>query len=277
MPRDEQYRLLVRAISLASSDSLVFSHHSAAVLHGLPIASPWPDSVDILTPDARGGSSRRLVRSHKASPDPTAVVVDGMRVTGLRRTVIDLAAACDFVDGVTVVDAALRRAHTTGSAEAERDALARELQAVGPYRGATRARRAIEFGDHRSESVGESLSRARIAELGFQPPELQVGFAVGARRYSVDFYWRSVHLIGEFDGRAKYSRSELTKGRSSEQVVWREKQREDSIRAATGARFLRWTWSTALNRNAFAQLLSSSGVPRLGHPTCPRSERVHRL
>ena len=258
----ERYRQLVRAVSQASSGSLVFSHHSAAALHGLPMVSRWPESVHHLTPNAQGGSSRPFVRSHKAPPDETTVAIEGMLVTGLRRTVADLASACDFVDGVTLVDAALRRAATPSGSEVEREALLRELTALSPYRGEARARRAIAFGDHRSESAGESLSRARIAELGFEVPELQVGFAAGSQRYFVDFYWRSSHLIGEFDGRAKYSRSDMTAGRPPEEVVWREKRREDSIRSASQARFLRWTWSTAINRSAFAQMLTSGGVPR---------------
>ncbi len=261
-----KYGLLVRAVSEASKRPLVLSHHSAAVLHGLPLVSRWPAVVHALTPDARGGSSRAFVRTHSAPPDPSTIAIDGMLVTSLRRTVVDLAASCDFVDGVSVVDAHLRRPPGTRSAEdseAKRDALLRELEAVSPTRGAAKARRAIEFGDPRSESVGESLSRARMAELGFEVPEVQVGFPTGSANYVVDFYWRSAHLIGEFDGRAKYSRSDLTGGKPPEEIVWREKRREDSIRASSHARFLRWTWSSASNRVEFAHFLASQGVPRV--------------
>lgn len=50
---DGQYRLFVRATAAAAERNLVLSHHSAAVLHGLPLIGPWPATVHALMPDAR--------------------------------------------------------------------------------------------------------------------------------------------------------------------------------------------------------------------------------
>ena len=54
--------------------------------------------------------------------------------------------------------------------------IAERLGAFGRRRGVRGAIRALEFADPRSESVGESLSRAQMRLLGFPEPELQVRF-----------------------------------------------------------------------------------------------------
>jgi hypothetical protein len=47
-------------------------------------------------------------------------------------------------------------------------------------------------------------------------------------------------VLGEFDGRVKYGRL-LKPGQSIEEVVYREKLREDALRDL-GWRVIRWTW-----------------------------------
>ncbi|WP_345763933.1 hypothetical protein [Diaminobutyricibacter sp. McL0608] len=253
---DARYLLRVRAVALASDRALVFCRETAAAIHGLPIVSPWPDTIHVATPNALGGSSQKMLTAHThANPGPT-VAINGLTATALSRTVVDMAAYSPFVDAVSVIDAALRRNPDSFQTE-----LAGELETAAIVRGARRASRAIEFGDALAESPGESLSRARIHELGLVAPELQVGFDVSGHHYVVDFYWPETNLIGEFDGRAKYTRAEFTAGAAPEEVVWREKKREDALRAATGARVVRWTWATAMNPRSLRRLLTDGGVP----------------
>ncbi|NEN07122.1 hypothetical protein G3T36_14760 [Diaminobutyricibacter tongyongensis] len=87
-------------------------------------------------------------------------------------------------------------------------------------------------------------------------------FDVAGHDYVVDFYWRKSNLVGEFDGRVKYTRDEYTGGAPAGDVVWREKKREDALRAATRARVIRWTWADAMDPLAMRQLLTAAGVPR---------------
>ena len=96
---DERYRLLVRATVLAAGNPPVLSHHSAAVLRGLPIIGGWPSTVHTLTPGASGGSTARFTTSHRG-PAPDAVRdVEGCRVTSLARTLVDVAASSPFLVG----------------------------------------------------------------------------------------------------------------------------------------------------------------------------------
>ncbi len=262
---EEKYRHFVRAVVGASTRPMVLSHYSAAVLHKLPIVTSWPPRVHVLTPEATGGSVKTSVYSHAQPTDPRLVEIDGLVATSLTRTVVDLACVSAFVDAVSVVDAALRLGSTSEDPSrvgTSREALLGELDRLMPRPGSTRARKAIEFGDARSESVGESLSRARMHELGFVAPDLQKCFRTAHGAYTVDFRWPSAGIIGEFDGRAKYFRDDLTSGLAPDDVLWREKRREDAIRGASGDRFVRWTWADAIDRQTFARLLGAGGVPR---------------
>ena len=103
---------------------------------------------------------------------------------------------------------------------------------------------------------------SRIAEpgpdwvLGFPDPELQVEFVLSdGRRAFTDFFWPDRRHVGEFDGASKYRDPALLDGRSPEQVLVDEKDREDELRRQVRA-FSRWR-VPALRRPADALPTSS--------------------
>ena len=53
-----------------------------------------------------------------------------------------------------------------------------------------------------------------------------------------DFGWLPLKVLGEFDGRIKYGAT----GVDAAEAVWREKKREDRLRAL-GFEVVRWTWA----------------------------------
>ena len=214
---------------------------------GLPLIGAWPRAVHVIDPHASGGSTARFTTSHRGVPAPEPVLRDGVAVTSLPRTLVDVAASTSFLVGVTMIDHALRVEQERVAAEARRGirgrrALTREdlfaeLAAVSPRAGARLAERAIAFGNGLSANAGESLSRVRMFQLGFEVPELQVCFPdVDGRDYWVDFYWRRIRKIGEFDGKHKYTRGAVLGDRDPGEVVWEEKRREARCRERrTGA------------------------------------------
>ncbi|NUL48870.1 hypothetical protein F7P69_27250 [Cellulosimicrobium funkei] len=121
---------------------------------------------------------------------------------------------------------------------------------------------AWSFADGRAESPGESLSRAAVHELGFVVPEPQRDLYDGSRWIArVDHWWEEIGLAGEFDGKSKYSSAFRKTGDSWQDVLVREKEREDAIRR-TGAGVMRWMWSDVRNLQRFEHLLVQHGVPR---------------
>ncbi|TFC43156.1 hypothetical protein E3T24_06770 [Cryobacterium sp. TmT2-59] len=269
---DQRYRLFVLSAAATAERPLVLSHLSAAVVHGLPIIGAWPRTVHTMDPGATGGSTARFTTSHRGAPIPDTVVRDGIAVTSLARTLVDVAAGTSFLAGVTMIDHALRVEQERVADEALRGIrgqpalnktdLFDELAAVNPRCGARQAGQAIRFGNGLAANAGESLSRVRMFQLGFEVPELQACFAnVQGHDYWVDFYWRRIRKIGEFDGKLKYTRGAVLGDRDPGHVVWAEKRREDALRFHVRS-FDRWDWATVLSPQRFHRFLTERGMPR---------------
>ena len=245
---EDAHRLLVRATMPLLGPGWTLSHGSAAVLRGVPV---WPEAlthVHVTRPRAGGGRRRTTVHRHGCPLDPDEVVeVDGWPTTDLARTVVDLARSVPFEQGVAAADRALALGATVLELEAA-------LTRAGRLRGAGAARRVVAFADGRSESVGESLSRVLLADLGLMPEDLQHRVMDGpwlAGR--VDFAWPSLRIIGEFDGRVKYGRL-LEADEDAGDAVFREKRREDRLREL-GWQVVRWAWADLAHPEVIAERL----------------------
>ncbi len=261
----------MRAVEATRKSQPVYSYESAAVLWGLPIVGTWPDEVHLMAAGKTGVHSKNGVTwHHDRLPDEDVVEIEGMLVTGLLRTLIDVARTAGFLSAVATLDYGTKPKFILPNGMAalgiDRDILLDRLDSDGPTRGARAARIAIVFCDSRSGSVGESLSRGQIHLCGFPPPELQVSFVHEDGQEDItDFRWvqkqenRTLRLLGEFDGKVKYTRDAFMNGRTSEEVVWSEKLREDRLRG-TGHGMARWIWAVALRRESLKRLLLAAGL-----------------
>lgn len=249
----ERYRRVVLAAGRRLRDP-VFSHDSAAVLHGLPRLGSWPPAVHVLVGRRSGGRSTPGVRRHTVSRAAAVSAVDGLRCTTPARTVVDLARTWSFAGALVAADHALRAGLVDDAA------LERELERVRGERGSRQARRVLAAASPLAESVGESLSRARVHELGLPLPVLQHEVRDGGELVArVDFWWPGLRVVGEFDGRLKYRADGVADGRAAEDVVWAEKQREDQLRAL-GLRVVRWTWDDAWRTDPLRRALAAAGI-----------------
>ncbi len=260
----EQHLTRVRANLVFSDRDLVFSHHSAAVLWRLPWFGELPARVHVVDEKATGGRSTSVLARH-AIGVPTAVErIDGVGLTTLARTVSDVASVATFAQSVVVADAALRRSEHPIAAVPEtrvtREDLLRELDHVPLRHGQVKARRAIEFADGAADRPGESLSRTNMLLAGLTMPRLQKCLrGASGKVYWVDFWWPEFRLIGEFDGKAKYTEAQFLGGRTPSQALYDEKKREDDLRA-TGKGFTRWPWEVAISMPRLRHHLQAAGV-----------------
>lgn len=219
-----RYALRVRATVLACSRPAVPSHASAAALLGLPLRPHWCDLVHLSRTGEHGGRTVAGVKHHRAALAPSDLVRrDGLEMTSPARTALDIARELGPTDGVVACDAVLR----TGTSPAE---LRAAYAAVSGWPGGTRARAAVDLADGGAENVAESLLRLLVLELGLGTPQTQFEVVASGRRAFVDLRLRR-HLI-EFDGKVKYlgARDGGVATTSPDEVVWREKQREDWLR-----------------------------------------------
>ncbi|MGV8845270.1 type IV toxin-antitoxin system AbiEi family antitoxin domain-containing protein [Tessaracoccus sp.] len=246
---EEQHRRLIHASTTAVAESNVMSHISAGVLYGLPVPRNQLELVTMtrLTP-GHGERSDRLRVRHTSLADDEVTTLDGVRVTTLERTVFDLARSLPFEWGVMACDAAL---HNGLDATRLHGATQRHQR----LRGAPRARRVAEFGDSRSESAAESLSRVQMARACLPVPDLQHELfdPDGVFIARSDFAWPELRLVGEVDGKGKYG-SLLRPGQQPADAIMAEKRREESIRQH-GFWIVRWDWDLAWRPEALASLL----------------------
>jgi hypothetical protein len=239
---EQSHRQLIHATVPQLEDGAVVSHASAAVLHGLPI---WPSAIDRmhLTRDRSGGGRRRPVVHVHGAPltAEDLALIDGITVTSLVRTVLDLARTVPMEQAVSAGDWALANGLSPLDLE-------RRLVTMEHWPGVRRARRVVRFLDPRSESAGESVSRVRMLEDDLPIPDLQreVFGPDGRLVARVDFCWDEHQTIGEFDGKVKYGRL-VKPGQSIEKVIFEEKVREDALRDL-GWQVVRWLWRDLYRR-----------------------------
>lgn len=249
----QQHLLRACAVVVDVAEPLL-AGRSAAAVWDIPLLGSWPDEVTLLTRHRAGGKSEPGVRRTSIGSERAPAVVQlGLPVTSPARTVVDIAASEGFVAGVVAADWAL-------ASGVSREQLRAALATRDSSLGARTAAAAIEFADPAAETAGESAARAVIFQLGFEVPELQFALRDRQGEMRLDFYWRSCRMAGEFDGKVKYTRHEYTGGDPSA-VVWREKLREDRVRALTDG-VIRILWSHVVNPPQLAAILSAAGVPR---------------
>jgi predicted transcriptional regulator of viral defense system len=258
---DDRHRHQAVAAAHASRSHPTLSHHSAALVWGVPIVEHHPKVVHVLSTPATGTRSEGGFRRHATRrPQVDLVELEGVSVTGLDRTLVDFVTDCSFRSAVAALDWAFG-AEPSGQLRSTPERLERMADSLELVKGRRKLRRALEFADPRSGSPGESLSRAVMHEWRLPKPELQTEFRDARGRVGlVDFWWPEHQLIGEFDGMTKYLSREFLLGKTSEDVVIAEKLREDRLRAL-GPRVTRWTWSTIMS-DRLPRHLIEAGLPR---------------
>ncbi|WP_224386309.1 type IV toxin-antitoxin system AbiEi family antitoxin domain-containing protein [Pseudonocardia sp. ICBG1293] len=244
---EERHRQTVRAAVRTLSPDAVFSHVSAAAMHGIGLWRVPLDRVEVTRNRRSGARTVPSGRFHAAALAADEItVVDGVPVTTVPRTVVDLARALPFVVAVAVADAALH----AGAVTVEELAAAVARSARRP--GTPAARRVLAAADGGADGPGETRSRLLLHSCGLPAPATQHGLRDPAGRFlgRVDFWWQQARVAGEFDGRIKYGRG-LHPAGDLEEVLWQEKLREDAIRAE-GVAVVRWVWGDLRNATSFA-------------------------
>ena len=260
---DQQYLLRIAAIAGTRNSRPVFSHYSAAAIHGLPIVGRWPMEVHTTVGPTVGGRSRNgVVKHHAKLPAEDVVEVGGFLVTSVARTVIDLAMTMSFRDAVIAADRALLvdRFGRVGPMTTKQEVQA-TLERLMPVRAHKRCQRVIDFGVHLSGSTLESTSRVSMF-LGHCPrPELQLSYYdyqgfIG----DSDFSWPKYGTLGEADGAAKYFDPRYRSGRTPEQVINDERIRHNRLVALPRV-VIRWGWDIGTSPTRMRAHLANGGLP----------------
>jgi hypothetical protein len=262
-----QYHLAqVRAAQLALGRPGWASGESAATAHDLPrrLGAGPVRAVHIDVP----GLPDALLEPYDAPDDLPAFLpvhlhgtglayehrhcVDGVAVTSLARTAVELSRGRPLHISLVPMDETLRRLSMSfaplaadprvflvphaGAVVAARAQLQAVVDRMRGWPGVVAAREAVASADPRSESPLESCSRGHALEGDLPRPE--VGAEVvgdDGRTYFGDLVWRELGVVGEADGWSKYDI-----GGDPMRRLRAEKRREDALRRA-GWIVVRWT------------------------------------
>lgn len=241
---DAASRLVARAYASAPRllSGMVFSHTTAATLHGLTRDERIVGTaLHISRPGADGGWSRGDREVHATRLGPDDVTADPLPMTALARTVVDCARTLPFDQAVTVADRALR---SDRRPEEIRLAMARVAERLRGCKGIERARRVIAFADPGAANGGESAVRVALHVLGLPAPIVQYRVTDPSDPYFeafADLGWPDMRTVLEFDGVVKY-RAGNPSGRAGHEVLVAEKRREDRLRAL-GWQVVRVVWA----------------------------------
>jgi len=213
-----------RCMIAASSTGGVVSHLAAVRLHALDGAGRAEVEITVL----RGARPRPAgVVVHRAAMlDPADVtVVDGVRVTSIARTLVDLGAVADDDLVEQVLDDSLRRGCSLRWIVATLD----RLERPGPN-GSGSLRRVLARPDRRGplpDSMFERLVERAIATTDLPRPDRQVPVhdEVGRRIARIDVAWPDVRLgleahSAEWHDRARRGRADLRRHRRLTGLGW---------------------------------------------------------
>lgn len=243
----------------------VFTHLTAALIHGWPLIGPAPDRVHVTVPTIEQTVHRAGVILH--APGAGALHLAAARLDGVpvgdRATTASLVARTEPVHVAAVaIDAAVRDGSLTAAQLA--DALP-----AGPGRGSRRARTVLAALDARHETAGESYTAIRLVQIGVGQVVPQHEFRHDGFTDRVDFWLPDIRVVVEFDGKQKYTDPAMLAGRHPGDVVWTEKRREDRLRRRREVRtVVRVTWWHLERLDRFQALFRSHDL-HVGGETRP--------
>lgn len=212
---------------------------SAAVAWGAPVWGARLDEVHVCQFEPRSGRRTAGVVHHRGQ----LTVHDVSRRAGRwlsspTACVLEVASEHGTEPALVVADWFAKEGHL------DRRQLRRARLARRRWPDSLNARMVELLLDPASGSVGETRSRFAFLNVGIPAPVTQ--FEVRDHRGTLlgvtDFAWPGLGILGEFDGKAKYSQHRRP-GESEADAVFREKQREDRLRLATGWVVVRFTWA----------------------------------
>jgi hypothetical protein len=214
------------AAVLACGDGAVLSHRAAGQLWGIVRLGEGLPEVTRL----KGWRSQPGIVQHRSplSPDETEVVV-GIPVTGLSRTLLDLASILSRER----LEAALNEAEVLGLTDR---ISVRTLLERYPRRPGTVMLREVLGDSRRARGVArcelERRFAALLAKTDLPPPHRNADIAVAGWFFEVDCLWRAQRLIVELDGGFVHG-------------TWRRAERDrerDRLLMTDGWRVVRITW-----------------------------------
>lgn len=185
----------IHAMSTRLPGSAAFSGFTAVWLHKVDAQPCIP--VEATVRDGAGVSARSGCLVRRAVLDEEDVVlIQGLRVTSMARTLADVSARVTLTEAVVIADAALH------AGRIRLDELDSWATSHAGRRGIRKLRKVIEHAEPAAESPMESRLRMLLVLAGLPRPEAQVSLYGGSDQFlgRLDLFYRESRLGIEYDG-----------------------------------------------------------------------------
>jgi very-short-patch-repair endonuclease len=233
-----------RAAILSSGiPKAVASHETAARVHGLALPGGRRREHVTVQPEKRRKDRKDLKFHIRGIALGDTISFDGIPVTTVQRTLLDLACLLDRLPAVWAIDEALRQRRCT------REAIG---QALAMWRGGTGSRSArirLAESDGLSESILETAARLTLADARLPPPvaQFEVHAPDGRLIARLDHAYPFQRVALEYDGRSVHE---------APTALYRDRDRQNVL-VALGWTVLRFTWWDVVEDPArFAQAVA---------------------
>ncbi len=234
---EDRHVVLGRAV-MRRLTGVVLSHTTAAVAYGMATWRADLTRAHVTRIDGGAGHRRGDVVHHEGYVDPAERGdAAGMPAVSPVRAALETALLAGTEAGLVTVSSGLRLGLFG------REALEVQHEAMAHWPDARLLHMVTRLARSEHESPGEVRAEHLFWSQGIPRPVAQYEVYDQAGRLigRCDFAWPRFRLIVEFDGAVKYERH-LRPGETPGAAVFREKQREDALRAA-GWTVVRITWA----------------------------------
>lgn len=256
-----RHRLTARAVLRTNHESAALSHATAIVEHGAPVWGVSLSEVHLSRTDGKAGRREAGVVHHRGvSPGTQPMRMNGLSVMPPARCALELTTMASVESCLVSINWMLHHRTTTP------EELQRLLVSFRCWPGSLRTQLVLDLADGRCAWPGEArlsylLWRERLPS---PTPQYEIHDEAGHLVAVLDFAYPALGVFIEFDGRIKYERLRR-EGETLEQVVLREKRREELVCSLTGWVCLRVTWedlsSPALTARRIRGVLASRVRP----------------
>ncbi|HEY3527972.1 MAG TPA: hypothetical protein VGK78_02390 [Nocardioides sp.] len=244
-----RHRLTARAVLKAAHSSAVLTHVSSVLEHEAAVFDMDLSEVHITRTDGKAGRREAGVVHHHGDLDVDEVeIVHGLPVSSAGRSAIELTTMTGMESSLVSLNWLLRVEAVTKS---DLEALVARFR---HWPGSLRSDLVVRLADGRCGWPGEARTGHLLWSQHIPPaePQHEIRDAKGHLIGTVDFAWPEFGVFLEFDGAIKYERLRKD-GETVQDVIRREKRREEQICALTGWVCIRITWDDLARPNTTAR------------------------
>lgn len=220
------------------------------------------DCITIVTSDHGSRQCHQRLR-HVYMPDmnnpKTHYEASGLSLISPARTLVEAAIDLDFRFALPIFDSALAKGIT--KEEIAADCVQWRIDYARVFR-------LLRYANERSENGGESLARGTIIEDRFLTPRIQVTVTDPQTNteHRVDFVWKLDDgrvIVAEYDDTQKYVDPAMTDNRSIQEVVAKERARDEGLKRAGATEIVHFTYADVIERTPLRVKLLKARVPQM--------------